>query len=76
MVSHTPTTITHARTHAHTTPRHNGNILLDVNGHIVHIDYGFILGLSPGWWQFETAPFKFTNEYVDLMGGPESDSFR
>lgn len=55
--------------------RHNGNILLDVEGHIIHIDYGFILGIAPGWWKFETAPFKLTGEYIELMGGFDSECY-
>ncbi len=49
--------------------RHNGNILVIADGHIVHIDFGFILQTSPGGWGFESAPFKLTQEYVDLMDG-------
>ena len=53
--------------------RHNGNILLDINAKIIHIDFGFILGISPGNnFKFETAPFKFTKDYIDILGGVKS----
>jgi len=41
--------------------RHNGNIMITHEGHIVHIDFGFILAISPGNITFESAPFKFTD---------------
>ena len=56
--------------------RHNGNILLDKDGCIIHIDFGFILGISPGGnMNFENAPFKMTRDYINLMGGIDSSIF-
>ena len=48
--------------------RHNGNLLLDDEGHIIHIDFGFMLSNSPGGMNFETAPFKLTRELLEVMG--------
>jgi phosphatidylinositol 4-kinase B len=57
--------------------RHNANLLIDKEGHIVHIDFGFLLTNSPGHgFKFERAPFKLTNEFVQLMGGENSQGFR
>lgn len=55
--------------------RHNGNILINHTGHIVHIDFGFIFNQSPGNLNFETAPFKFTKEYLQILGGFSSKFF-
>lgn len=58
--------------------RHNGNILLDAQGHIIHIDFGFMLSNAPGGRYsavvggaagFEAAPCKLTLEYVEVLGG-------
>ena len=47
--------------------RHNGNIMLDERGHIIHIDFGFMLSNSPGGVNFEAAPFKLTRELLEVM---------
>ena len=56
--------------------RHNGNILIDINGNLIHIDFGFILGIGPGGKTYEQAPFKLTKEYVEIMDGINSSVFQ
>eukprot|EP00531_Pseudo-nitzschia_arenysensis_P017532 CAMPEP_0116145904 /NCGR_PEP_ID=MMETSP0329-20121206/16873_1 /TAXON_ID=697910 /ORGANISM="Pseudo-nitzschia arenysensis, Strain B593" /LENGTH=1400 /DNA_ID=CAMNT_0003641603 /DNA_START=177 /DNA_END=4379 /DNA_ORIENTATION=- len=57
--------------------RHNGNIMLDTDGHVVHIDFGFVFGIAPGGkFSFEMAtPFKLTEEMIDVMDGLKSSLF-
>lgn len=55
--------------------RHNGNILLDRDGHLIHIDFGFMLSNSPGNIGFEAAPFKLPLEYIEVLGGVNSGPY-
>lgn len=57
--------------------RHNGNIMIDDAGHILHIDFGFCFDIAPGGIKFERAPFKLTSEMLAVMGGStEHQSFK
>jgi len=53
--------------------RHNANILMDRQGNIIHIDFGFVLGDTPKMCKVpifsEKAPFKLSDEYWDVLGG-------
>ena len=56
--------------------RHNGNILIDNEGHIIHIDFGFLLSNAPGkGLKFENAPFKLSKDMVDCLGGIKGKYF-
>ena len=53
--------------------RHNANILMDREGHIMHIDFGFVLGDTPRMGKVpifsERAPFKLSWEFWEVLGG-------
>lgn len=57
--------------------RHNGNVMFDAQGHIIHIDFGFILGICPGGINFEGDGFKLTSEMAQLLGASDkSEHFK
>ena len=56
--------------------RHDGNILLQRDGSIIHIDWGYMLGRSMNAvLEVERAPFKLTRDHVAVMGGESSANF-
>ena len=57
--------------------RHNGNLLLDTAGHVIHIDFGFVFGIAPGGsFSLEmSTPFKLTEEMIEVMDGLRSSLF-
>jgi len=43
--------------------------MIDGVGHILHIDFGFLLSNNPGkGLKFEKAPFKLTREFIEVIG--------
>ncbi|KAK7038059.1 hypothetical protein R3P38DRAFT_3311292 [Favolaschia claudopus] len=59
--------------------RHNGNIMIDGEGHIVHIDFGFLFDIDENVLQgvkFEPHSFKLNHEMVLLMGGRYSQGYQ
>ncbi|KAK2466764.1 hypothetical protein APHAL10511_001022 [Amanita phalloides] len=65
--------------------RHNGNIMIDGEGHVIHISTIFLIlafcwlnfmsQLRPGGVKFEPSSFKLNHEMVILMGGRYSQGY-
>jgi len=46
--------------------------MMDNSGNLLHIDFGYLLTRTV---EFEKAPFKLTEEFIDVFGGEKSKLF-
>ena len=47
--------------------------MLDAYGQLLHIDFGYLLARTI---KFEKAPFKLTEEFIEVMGGDKGKLFK
>lgn len=52
--------------------RHLDNLLLSTDGHLFHVDFGFILGRDPKPFP---PPMKLCKEMIEAMGGANSPHY-
>ena len=51
--------------------------MIDPEGHVIHIDFGFLLSNSPGGnSNFESSPFKLTQESINVLGGTNGKYYK
>eukprot|EP00054_Salpingoeca_dolichothecata_P015327 m.88080 g.88080 ORF g.88080 m.88080 type:complete len:883 (-) comp21441_c0_seq1:43-2691(-) len=53
--------------------RHLDNLLMRTDGHLFHIDFGYMLGRDP---KVYPPPMKLSKDMVEAMGGASSEEFK
>ncbi len=53
--------------------RHLDNLLLSDSGHLIHVDFGYILGRDP---KIFPPPMRLSKEMVEGMGGTSSQEYQ